>query len=89
LKEYGGIYGVLHPDGILTNPGDGPAYRIAGAQQMKARGLRIIGGKFKEKDSLECVRTGIMISTATKDGIMVLETKGGATDIEGCIVLTF
>ena len=66
----------------MTDAGDGPAYRIAGAQQLKGRGLRIIGGKFDDTDSLECVRTGRMISAATKDGIMVLETVGCAKDIE-------
>ena len=75
--------GLVMPDGILAECGDGSAeFRIAPAQQMKKRGVRIVGGKFEESDTIECVRTGKTTVAITRDEILVVETEGHACDIE-------
>ena len=74
--------GLCMPDGILAESGDGlPTFRLVPAQQLKKRGVRIVGGKFEEPDKVECVRTGDNFTATTREDILVIETVGFACDL--------
>ena len=76
--------GLCMPDGILAESGDAlPTFRLVPAQQLKKRGVRIIGGKFEATDKAECVRTGDNFTAVTRDDILVIETLGFACDLVG------
>ena len=77
-----GNMGLVMPSGILAETGEGkPGFRIAPAQQLKKRGIRLVGGKFDEVDEGECVRTGERFECLTRDEILVIETRGYARDL--------
>lgn len=74
--------GLVMPLGILAESGEGkPGFRIIPAQQLKKRGVRLVGGKFDEPDVGECVRTGDRFECVTRDEILVIETTGCARDL--------
>ena len=79
-REVDGVpYGLIDPEGVYAS--NEMNFRVSSAQLQKARGLRIIGGKFKEPDVLECVRSNRKLDMATVDNIMCLDTKGEAREI--------
>ena len=67
-REVDGVpYGLIDPEGVYAS--NEMNFRVSSAQLQKARGLRIIGGKFKEPDVLECVRSNRKLDMATVDNI--------------------
>ena len=79
----GRLMGLLHPNGILANTGEGGIeFRLASAVVMKQKGIRYVGGKFDENDFIECLRSGVKIPTYHHDGITTVQTNGVAKDIE-------
>ena len=49
--------------------------------QLKKRGVRYVGGRFEEKDIIECVRSDLKVSATETDGILTIKTDGFAKDI--------
>jgi hypothetical protein len=41
--------GLVHPNGIGSSE-----FRLESAMQLKKKGVRYLGGKFNEKDIIEC-----------------------------------
>ena len=79
-KELDGVpYGVIHPDGVLASPSVG--FRIASERLLGQDGLRFIGGEFNQGCKLQCVRTKMEVPMETEDNILVLGTKGKASEI--------
>ena len=72
-------YGVIHPDGILA--GGEVKFRVASERICKARGLRVVSGKFHEPDFMECVRSNLQVKMKTIDNILIMETEGKASEI--------
>ena len=70
---------LIHPDGVLASSSVG--FRIASERLLGASGLRFIGGKYNKGCKLQCVRTNIEVPMATEDNILVVETKGKASEI--------
>ena len=74
--------GLIHPKGVLASSSESsPQFRLASAMQLKKRGVRYLGGRFNEKDYIECVRSNLMIPAADTNGILTIMTDGFAKDI--------
>jgi hypothetical protein len=81
------LMGLLHPNGILAGiPDETPEFRIASAMQMKARGIRFIGGAFDEDDVIECMWSKVKCPTMNQGGVVVMKTDGVAKDIKDTTV---
>jgi hypothetical protein len=79
-KEVDGVpCGVAHPDGVLANPDVG--FRIASERPLGQDGLRFMGGELNKGRKLQCVRTKMEIPMETGGNILVLGTKGKASEI--------
>ena len=72
-------YGVIHPNGILA--GGEVKFRVASERICKARGLRVVSGKFHEPDFMECVRSNLQVKMKTIDNILIMETEGKASEV--------
>jgi hypothetical protein len=82
FKDENKLMALIHPNGIYASSGENsPSFRLASAMQMKKLGIRYVGGKFNDKDTIECVRTGVSIPTVEVDGILTIKTCGSASDI--------
>ena len=74
--------GLIHPKGVLASSSQtSPQFRLASAMQLKKRGVRYVGGRFEEKDMIECVRSNLKVSATETDGILTIKTDGFAKDI--------
>ena len=79
-KELDGIpYGVVHPDGVLADPSVG--FRISSERLLGQHGLRFMGGEYNVGCKLQCVRTKVEVPMDTEENILVMETKGKASEI--------
>jgi hypothetical protein len=77
------MMGMVHPNGIYATTNDAQmTFRLASAQELKRLGIRLIGGAFKEPDVIECVRTRFAFETSSQGKLMVVTTKGKASDIK-------
>jgi hypothetical protein len=72
-------HGLVHPDGVLAI--SDVKFRVASERIMGKRGIRFVGGAFNDGDKLECVRTKKVVSMATEENILILETHGLASDL--------
>ena len=80
-RELNGVqYGIIHPDGVLASSSVG--FRIASERLLGGGGLRFIGGEYNKGCKLQCVKTNVEVPMATEDNILVVETKGRASEIE-------
>jgi hypothetical protein len=52
---------------------------------LKQHGIRMIGGVFKERDIIECVRTKAIITAREEQKIMVVRTKRKASELKRSI----
>jgi hypothetical protein len=76
------MMGIIHPNGIYATTNEAQMkFRIALAQELKRLGIRLIGGAFKEPDVIECVRTRFAFETSSHEKLVVVTTKGKASDI--------
>ena len=72
-------FGIIHPDGVFAN--SEMKFRVLSERVNKARGLRVISGEFEEPDFVECIRSGKSIKMKTSEGILVMPTRGLASEI--------
>ncbi len=75
--------GLVHPNGIYAMTTDADLeFRLASALELKRHGIRLIGGAFEEPDVIECVRTQVSFETKSEGNLMLVKTKGKASDIK-------
>ena len=83
FEEKGVLMGLVHPHGIFAvTSNDDLDFRLASAMELKRHGIRMIGGAFKEPDIIECVRTKAQVTARNEHKIMVVRTKGKASDLK-------
>ena len=74
--------GLVHPHGIYAvTAKDDLEFRLASAMELKRHGIRMIGGVFKEPDIIECIRTKAKVTARNEHKIMVVRTKGRASEL--------
>ncbi len=77
------MMGMVQPNEIYATTNDAQrAFRLASAQELKRLGIGLIGGAFKEPDVIECARTKVSFETTSQGKLMVVATKGKASDIK-------
>ena len=78
--------GLVHPHGIYAATSDEYLeFCLASAMVMKQHGIRMIGGVFEEPNIIECVRTKAVIMAREEHKIMVVRTKGKASELKRSI----
>ena len=75
--------GLVHPNGIYATAEDADLeFRLASALELKRHGIKMIGGAFEEPDTIHCVRTHVSFETISEGNLMLVKTKGKASDLK-------
>jgi hypothetical protein len=76
-----GIKMGMVPNGYATTNDADLEFRLVSALELKRHGISLIGGAFEEPDVIECVRTQVSFETKSEGNLMLVKTKGKASDI--------